>query len=157
MILQRTHELPTPAPLSSKSLPLVFFPRSFRPLFSPSFPRGLLAVMPRLPATSPGVSANRRTIYGRLLLISCFFFVLFFCFFSFLDSVRAAQQTNWSTRRRNTNRLPTKWILLSQNWLAIKAPLHHQHHPHQLQQQLQKQLQKQQQENTISQEILDKL
>jgi hypothetical protein len=53
--------------------------------------------------------------------------------------------------------LPTKWILLSQNWLAIKAPLHHQHHPHQLQQQLQKQLQKQQQENTISQEILDKL
>lgn len=38
MILQRTHELPTPAPLSSKSLPLVFFPRSFRPLFSPSFP-----------------------------------------------------------------------------------------------------------------------
>merc|ERR1719378_732202 len=29
-------------------------------------------------------------------------------------------KTNWSTRRRNTNRLLTKWIRQSLNWLAIK-------------------------------------
>jgi hypothetical protein len=46
-------------------------------------------------------------------------------------------QTNWSTRRRNTNQLPTKWILLSQNWLAIKQPQH--------------------QENNSNKEILHKL